>query len=78
MFYDLREKKRHFIFGQTLFVSGQKVHLDSEKRNLKLGLRAEVKLTTFVRKKTVRQKTLFGVKISQKGVDKHNSDRQKS
>ena len=54
------------------------MHLDSEKRNLKLGLRAEVKLTTFVRKKTVRQKTLFGVKISQKGVDKHNSDRHKS
>ena len=49
MFYDLREKKRHFIFGQTLFVSGQKVRLDSEKGNLKFGLRAEVKLTTFVR-----------------------------
>ena len=34
MFRDLREKKRLFIFGQTLFVSGQKVHLDTE---LKIG-----------------------------------------
>ena len=36
MFRDLREKKRHFIFGQTLFVSGLKVHLDKvgkDKRN---------------------------------------------
>ena len=91
LFRNLREKKRLFIFGQTLFVSGlkvhldtelkiglrekallnsrrgrqknklrlfdfltfricgQKVHLDSEKRNRKLGLRVEVKITTFVR-----------------------------
>ena len=34
---------------QTFLICRQKVHLDSEKRNLKLGLLAEVKLTTFVR-----------------------------
>ena len=54
------------------------MHLDSEKRNLKLGLLAEVKLTTFVRTENWVLKTTFGVKNSQKGVDKHNSDRQKS
>ena len=36
LFRDLREKKRHFIFGQTLLVSGLKVHLDTE---LKIGSR---------------------------------------
>ena len=41
LFRDLREKKRLFIFGQTLFVSGQKVHLDKE---LKIGLREKVHL----------------------------------
>ena len=41
MFGDLRERKRHFIFGQTLFVSGQKVHLDKE---LKIGLREKAHL----------------------------------
>ena len=41
LFYDLREKKRHFIFGQTLFVSGLKVHLDTE---LKIGLREKAHL----------------------------------
>ena len=40
-FRDLREKKRLFIFGQTLFVSGQKVHLDQE---LKIGLREKAHL----------------------------------
>ena len=34
LFRDFREKKRHFIFGQTLFVSRLKVHLDTE---LKIG-----------------------------------------
>ena len=41
LFCDLREKKRLFIFGQTLFVSGQKVHLDKE---LKIGLREKAHL----------------------------------
>ena len=41
LFRDLREKKRLFIFGQTLFVSGQKVHLDKE---LKIGLREKAHL----------------------------------
>ena len=41
LFRDLRERKRLFIFGQTLFVSGQKVHLDKE---LKIGLREKVHL----------------------------------
>ena len=54
------------------------MHLDSEKRNLKLGLLAEVKLIIFVRTETGRLKTTFVVKISQKGVDKHNLDGQKS
>jgi len=39
----LREKKRHFIFGQTLFVSGLKVHLDTE---LKIGLREKALLNS--------------------------------
>ena len=43
MFGDLRERKRHFIFGQTLFVSGQKVHLDKE---LKIGLREKALLNS--------------------------------
>ena len=43
LFYDLREKKRHFIFGQTLFVSGLKVHLDTE---LKIGLREKALLNS--------------------------------
>jgi hypothetical protein len=41
MFRDLRERKRLFIFCQTLFVSGQKVHLDKE---LKIGLREKALL----------------------------------
>ena len=41
LFRDLRERKRLFIFGQTLFVSGQKVHLDKE---LKIGLREKAHL----------------------------------
>ena len=41
LFRDLREKKRLFIFGQTLFVSGLKVHLDKE---LKIGLREKAHL----------------------------------
>ena len=41
LFRDLWEKKRLFIFGQTLFVSGQKVHLDKE---LKIGLREKAHL----------------------------------
>ena len=41
LFRDLREKKRLFIFGQTLFVSGLKVHLDTE---LKIGLREKAHL----------------------------------
>ena len=41
LFRDLRERKRLFIFGQTLFVSGQKVHLDTE---LKIGLREKAHL----------------------------------
>ena len=40
-FCDLREKKRLFIFGQTLFVSGLRVHLDKE---LKIGLREKAHL----------------------------------
>ena len=43
MFRDLRERKRLFIFGQTLFVSGQKVHLDKE---LKIGLREKALLNS--------------------------------
>ena len=43
LFYDLREKKRHFIFGQTLFVSGLKVHLEKE---LKIGLREKAHLNS--------------------------------
>ena len=43
LFRDLREKKRLFIFGQTLFVSGQKVHLDKE---LKIGLREKAHLNS--------------------------------
>ena len=43
MFRDLREKKRLFIFGQTLFVSGLKVHLDKE---LKIGLREKAHLNS--------------------------------
>ena len=43
LFYDLREKKRHFIFGQTLFVSGLKVHLDTE---LKIGVREKALLNS--------------------------------
>ena len=46
MFRDLREKKRLFIFGQTLFVSGLKAYLDCEKENKKLGLRAEALLNS--------------------------------
>ena len=41
LFCDLREKKRLFIFGQTLFVSGLKAHLDTE---LKIGLREKALL----------------------------------
>ena len=41
LFCDLREKKRLFIFDQTLFVSGLKVHLDTE---LKIGLREKAHL----------------------------------
>ena len=41
MFRDLRERKRLFIFGQTLFVSVQKVYLDTE---LKIGLREKAHL----------------------------------
>ena len=37
----LEREKRHFIFGQTLFVSVQKVHLDKE---LKIGLREKAHL----------------------------------
>ena len=40
---DLREKKRLFIFGQTLFVSGLKVHLDKE---LKISLREKALLNS--------------------------------
>ena len=43
LFRDLREKKRLFIFGQTLFVSGLKVHLDTE---LKIGLREKALLNS--------------------------------
>ena len=43
MFGDLRERKRHFIFGQTLFVSGLKVHLDTD---LKIGLREKALLNS--------------------------------
>ena len=43
LFRDLREKKRLFIFGQTLFVSGLKVHLDKE---LKIGLREKALLNS--------------------------------
>ena len=43
LFCDLREKKRLFIFGQTLFVSGLKVHLDTE---LKIGLREKALLNS--------------------------------
>ena len=43
LFCDLREKKRLFIFGQTLFVSGQKVHLDKE---LKICLREKALLNS--------------------------------
>ena len=39
-FRDLREKKRHFIFGQTLFICRLKVHLDTE---LKIGLREKAR-----------------------------------
>ena len=41
MFRNLREKKRLLIFGQTLFVSRLKVHLDTE---LKIGLREKAHL----------------------------------
>ena len=41
LFYDLREKKRLLIFGQTLFVSRLKVHLDTE---LKIGVREKALL----------------------------------
>ena len=41
LFRDLWEKKRLFIFGQTLFVSWLKVHLDTE---LKIVLREKVYL----------------------------------
>ena len=41
LFRDLREKKRLLIFGQTLFVSGLKVHLDKE---LKIVLREKAHL----------------------------------
>ena len=37
------------------------MHLDSEKRNRKLGLRAEVKLTTFVRTENWVTENLFRV-----------------
>ena len=40
LFRDLREK-RLFLFGQTLFISELKVHLDKE---LKIGLREKVHL----------------------------------
>ena len=43
LFCDLRERKRLFIFGQTLFVSGLKVHLDTE---LKIGLREKALLNS--------------------------------
>ena len=43
LFRDLREKKRLFIFGQTLFVSRLKVHLDTE---LKIGLREKALLNS--------------------------------
>ena len=43
MFRDLRERKRLFIFGQTLFVSVQKVHLGKE---LKIGLREKAHLNS--------------------------------
>ena len=43
LFRVLREKKRLFIFGQTLFVSGLKVHLDTE---LKIGLREKALLNS--------------------------------
>ena len=55
----LEREKRLLIFGQTLFVSRLKVHLDSEKRNLKLGLLAEVKLTTFVRTENCQTENYF-------------------
>ena len=41
LFSDLREKKRLFIFGQTLFVIGLKAHLD---KDLKIGLREKALL----------------------------------
>ena len=41
LFRDLREKKRLFIFGQTLLVTRLKVHLDKE---LKIGLREKAHL----------------------------------
>ena len=41
LFRELWEKKRLLIFGQTLFVSGLKVHLDKE---LKIGLREKALL----------------------------------
>ena len=43
MFRNLREKKRLLIFGQTLFVSRLKVHLDTE---LKIGLREKALLNS--------------------------------
>ena len=43
LFRDLREKKRLLIFGQTLFVSRLKVHLDTE---LKIGLREKALLNS--------------------------------
>ena len=39
----LEREKRLFIFGQTLFVSGLKVHLDKE---LKIGLREKALLNS--------------------------------
>ena len=43
------EKQTQTFDFQTFLICGQKVRLDSEKINKKLGLLAEVKLTTFVR-----------------------------
>ena len=41
LFRDLREKKKLFIFGQSLFVCGLRVHLDKE---LIIGLREKAHL----------------------------------
>ena len=43
LFRDLKEIKRLFIFGQTLFVIGLKAHLD---KDLKIGLREKALLNS--------------------------------